>query len=112
MEGGNPKEVKTSIFAMSFKKTPISIPPKYNISSCELNLGVQKGKEERIHGQIWEVKWRTSRRQSKFIIDAVRHGGSLDFDCNIEECAPDKEVISQVGDLVGIKYFHAEPNKQ
>ncbi|XP_044462236.1 GPI ethanolamine phosphate transferase 3 isoform X3 [Mangifera indica] len=40
--GGTSEEVETSIFAMSFKQPPSSIPSEFDSSSCEINLD-QKG---------------------------------------------------------------------
>ncbi|KAL5849996.1 hypothetical protein ACOSQ4_008009 [Xanthoceras sorbifolium] len=40
--GGSAEEVETSIFAMSFKKPPSSIPSEFDTSSCEINLDQQK----------------------------------------------------------------------
>ncbi|PON63809.1 hypothetical protein TorRG33x02_275190 [Trema orientale] len=86
-------------------------------------------------GLCFNAKESSFKGQRRGVVSLILYGhdGSLDSDCNVEECAPDKEVsqslgdaflrdacctsfnilvISRVGDLVGIKYFPAEPNKQ
>lgn len=40
--GGSPEEVETSIFAMNFKKPPLSIPFEFDSSSCEEDLDRRK----------------------------------------------------------------------
>ncbi|GMY25024.1 GPI ethanolamine phosphate transferase 2 [Fagus crenata] len=40
--GGSPEEVETSMFAMSFKKPPLSIPYEFDTSSCEQDLDKRK----------------------------------------------------------------------
>ncbi|KAG8644427.1 hypothetical protein MANES_11G127500v8 [Manihot esculenta] len=40
--GGSAEEVETSIFAMSFKQPPVSIPPELDTSSCEQDLDGRK----------------------------------------------------------------------
>ncbi|CAK7356607.1 unnamed protein product [Dovyalis caffra] len=40
--GGSAEEVETSIFAMSFKKPPSSVPSEFDTSSCKLDLDGKK----------------------------------------------------------------------